>query len=513
MLYRFLAFAALVFPLQAQESNKPNIIIILADDMGYSDVGCYGGEIATPAIDSLASGGLRLSRFHNGGMCVISRSSLLSGQHWTRAERAWKTTPLLSEQLKKNGYRTALIGKWHLDGDPMDRGFDHYFGFLGGFSDHFRGGPGYRLDRAEFREFGPDYYSTDAFTDRATAFIRSTPNSQPFFLYLSYQAPHNPLQAPASEIKKYRGNYLRGWAALRADRIAKQKALGIIDATNPLPAYPQYLPDWDSLSDAQRDLEDLRMATYAAMVDRMDQGIAQLIATIKQQHCFDNTLILFLSDNGSDPFSVADAQMAKLHKVPGDKSSNYQPGLGWAHVNNTPWRLNKISQHGGGITTGAIVHWPQGLKGTAGRISKSPVHMIDVLPTLMQCAGAKPESNCDGESFAALLNNETWQRQQALYFQFADNRAIRTHEWTLAAVDGGAWELYQTSIDPMETQDLAQQKPEIVEHLKTQWLTWWKQSTGKKSYQPVTTKGSPHYSPQGDRGTGVPYRPSAMPEH
>lgn len=488
MLKSLLLFAILTSPLWA-EQKKPNLVIILADDMGYSDASCFGSEIQTPALDRLANNGTRLTRFTNGGMCVVTRASLLTGKWWPRALPEFKKSELLPEALKKQNYRTALVGKWHLAGHPMDRGFDHFFGFLNGFTDHFAGSKSYRLDREPFTEFGPDYYSSDAFASRAIDFV-SKKSDQPFFLYLSFQAPHNPLQAPKENILRHRGKYLAGWQAVREARFARQKKLGLFPENLSLPPYPKNLPDWNSLTPEQKDLEDLRMATYAAMIERMDKGIGRLVAALEKSNQLDNTLILFLSDNGCDPFSVVDQAMLKRGLLPGDRGSNYQPGNGWAYASVTPWRLYKISQHAGGVTTGAIVHWPEGFR-EKGNIVHTPLHVIDIKPTF--------------------LNGELPPRKTPLFFQYMDNRAIRTTQWTLAAADGGKWELFDSKNDPFEIKDLSSQRPSLVQKLDDDWQTWWQNESGK-NYSPKSTADSPHYKPQGDRGTGQLYKPTAMPK-
>jgi arylsulfatase A-like enzyme len=495
--------------------SAPNLLVILADDMGYSDSGCYGGEIATPALDRLAREGVRLTHFHNGGMCVVSRASLITGQWWPRALPQFAQTPLLPEQLRAAGYRTALIGKWHLRGHPLDRGFDHFFGFLDGFADHFAGSKHYQLDRTPFTAFGPDYYSSDGFADRAIAFIRSSaaPASaaKPFFLYLSFQAPHNPLQAPKADVLKYRGRYAAGWQAVREARFQRQKAMGLVPATATLPDYPKNLPDWKSLTPEQRDLEDLRMSVYAAMVERMDRGIGRVLQALADSGQAAHTLVLFLSDNGSDSFSVMDAPLLKQGKLPGDPASNWQPGTGWAYASVTPWRLYKISQHSGGVTTGAIA-WGPGVIDRPGRIEAAPVHVIDVLPTLLEAAApGEVHPAVAGESFLPLLRGEPWRRQGPLYFQYMDNRAIRTADWTLAEVDGQGWELIRNGADPTENLNVAAQHPAIVAELGDRWLQWWRTESGAAEYAPTSTKAGPHYKPQGDRGSGQPYTPSAMP--
>lgn len=517
MMIRYLAWLLGILAVTAASAAagpRPNILVILADDMGYSDLGCYGGELATPALDRLAREGLRLPRFFNGGMCVVSRASLLTGQWWPRAVPGFTRAPLLSEQLHAVGYRTALIGKWHQQGHPLNRGFDHFFGFLDGFADHFAGSKNYQLDRAPFTAFGPDYYSSDAFTDRAIEFIRppaAAPVNQPFFLYLSFQAPHNPLQAPRDDILKHRGRYRAGWQAIREERFRRQKAMGLVPADATLPDYPNNLPAWASLTLEQRDLEDLRMAVYAAMVERMDRGIGRVLEALRANGQLEHTLILFMSDNGSDSFSVMDAPLLKQGKLPGGRGSNWQPGTGWAYASVTPWRLYKISQHGGGVTTGAIAWWP-GRTGQPGRIASSAVHMIDVLPTLLAAAqvGA-PRAPVAGESFLPLLQGAAWQRQGPLFFQYMDNRAIRTAEWTLAEVDGEGWELFARATDPFENHNVAAQHPEVVTDLATRWLAWWRTESGEAVYTPKSTKTGPNYKPQGDRGSGQPYVPSAMP--
>lgn len=490
-----------------QNPSRPNLIIILADDMGYSDLSCYGSEISTPHLDSLAKNGARLTRFQNASMCVVTRASLLTGKWWPKALPTFQKSELLPEALKKEGYRTSLIGKWHLKDHPMDHGFDHFFGFLNGFTNHFKGSASYRLNRAPFTDFGPDFYSSDAFSDRAINFIEKS-SEDPFFLYLSYQAPHNPLQAPRTDIMRHRGKYLKGWQATREARFARQKEMGIVQPDSILPAYPKNLPDWDSISPAQHDLEDLRMATYAAMVERMDKGIGKLITSLKKSKKLDNTFILFLSDNGTDSFSVVDKPMLAQGKLPGDRESNWQPGTGWAYASVTPWRLYKISQHAGGVTTGAIAHWPAGFE-KKGAIIHEPLHVIDVLPTFLSASGRSPL--LPGQSFLPLLKGAPFKRSSPFFFQYMDNRAIRTPEWTLASVDNAPWELFDAQNDPLETQNLAHKNTPIVQKLSQQWDNWWKNQSGKP-YKPTPTKSSPHYISQGDQGTGEQYVPSPMPK-
>jgi arylsulfatase A-like enzyme len=503
----------------AQEIKKPNLILIVADDLGYSDLGSYGGEISTPTLDQLAQQGLRLSNMNNAGMCVITRSSMLTGQWWPRVGQGIEKGTNVAQELKKQGYRTGLVGKWHLDGEPNDKGYDYFFGFLGGFSSYFTGSKDYRLNKEPFTDFGPEFYSTDALTSRAIDFISLESKAaagQPFFLYLSYQAPHNPLQAPKADIMKYRGRYLKGWEAIRKARIANQIKFGIVAPGASLPDYPQNLPDWESLSPAQKDLEDLRMSVYAAMVERMDGGIGKLMEALEASGVKDNTFILFLSDNGTDSFSKLDAGMLQRGLLPGDAGSNFQPGTGWGYATVAPWRLYKISQHGGGIKTGAIAWWPNQLK-NSGMVVKEPMHVVDIMPTFLQLAGAgvnhdPQKDTLAGKSFVPLLEGKSWSRKSPMYFQYMDNRAIRTEQWSLVEVDGSGWELYDTKQDPYETNDLSKKYPRLVKKLDQQWLNWWKTEGNTDLYVPNSTATGPHYAPQGDRGTGKTYVPSAMPE-
>jgi len=499
--------------------ERPNIILIVADDLGYSDLGSYGGEIKTPALDEMANAGLRLPNMHNAGMCVLSRSSMLTGQWWPKVGYGIETVTNVAQAMKKKGYRTGLVGKWHLKGEPNNKGFDYFFGFLGGYSSYFEGSPDYRLNQEKYDDFDNGFYSTDAFSERAIEFVGSenSETEEPFFLYLSYQSPHNPLQAPKEDIMKYRGTYEKGWQATREARIEKQKSLGLIDPETPLPAYPQNLPDWDSLSPEQKDLEDLRMAVYAAMVERMDTGIGKLMDALKSYGKDKNTLVIFMSDNGTDSFSVMDSVFLEKGLLPGDIGSNYQPGTGWAYASVSPRRLYKISQHGGGVKTGAVAYWPEGIKKT-GVLSNQNLHVVDILPTILDLAATSdaktPENNTDiyaGESFLPLLKGENWNRKSPMYFQFMDNRAIRTEKWSLVEVDSNGWELYDVEKDPLETNDLAQNNENKVKELEKDWLNWWRSESGKVNYEPESTSANPHYKPQGDRGSGEIYVPSAMP--
>ncbi|MBK0383697.1 arylsulfatase [Pedobacter sp. SD-b] len=499
------------------QTKKPNIIFILADDLGYSDVGAYGGEIHTPNLDKMAEEGVKLTNMHNASMCILSRSSLLTGKWWPKAGKGITNGENIAQQLKKEGYHTGLVGKWHLNGEPNDKGFDYFFGYLSGFSNYFKGSPDYRSNRVPFKNFPADYYSTDYFTDRAIDFINPANNKgKPFFLYLSFQSPHNPLQAPKEDIMKYRGSYLKGWQAVREARLKRQIQLGIVDAGTPVPAYPLNLPSWDSLTPRQKDLEDLRMSVYAAMVERMDKGIGRLLGALKKNRQAGNTFVVFLSDNGTDSFSVVDKVMLKRGLLPGDVASNYQPGTGWAYAAVTPYRLYKISQNGGGITTGAIA-WGPGIFKQSGTSINNALHIVDVVPTVLDMVNAENittsfKDSLSGKSFYGLLNGGKFNRKGPMYFQYRDNRAIRTNSWDLVEVDEDGWELYDIKRDPYEADDLSGKYPEVVKSLSANWLNWWKTENHTNKYVPESTKHDYNYKPQGDRGSGALYIPSAMPD-
>ncbi len=512
--------AMLPFAPAVEAAAKPNIVIILADDMGYSDPGCFGGEIDTPHLDRLAAGGLRLTRVYNGGMCVPSRTSLLSGLWHTNAGNGMERGITLAQALHTAGYRTLMTGKWHLNGQPTGRGFDRFFGFLGGYSSYFEGSDEYRLDDQPFHDFPPGFHATDAFTDYAMDFIGESKASypgQPFFLYLAYNAPHNPLQAEPAGIAKYRGRYLGGWQALREGRFARQKEIGFMPASADLPAYPENFPQWDSLSPAQQDLEDLRRAVYAAMIDRMDRNIGRLLAFLDEKGLRENTIIFFMSDNGADPFAILDEPMLKAGKLPGDPQSNWQIGMGWAYANNAPLRLYKISQHDGGVRSAMIVNSPA-LSARDGKIDPTPLHFVDFMPTLLDLAGARypekfedhPVPPGDGLSFAPLLTEGTPMPPRKLYFQHMDNRGMIDGKWRLSEVDASGWELHDLDADPTQAHDLAAQEPDRVRKMDGTWTQWWDRFN-PHPYQPVSTDTTPHNVPQGDRGTGDEYIPSAMP--
>ncbi|MFC5051789.1 arylsulfatase [Rubritalea spongiae] len=492
--------------------DKPNIIFILVDDMGYSDIGCYGGEIETPHLDRLAKDGMRFTQMHNTAKCFPSRATLLTGLYaqdvGMAASSARFTAGItLGEVLKSVGYRTLASGKHHSRESLYDRGFDRYWGLLDGATNHFNPGlkrddeakPAQKkygkrfwaIDEQVLQPYTPsesNFYSTDNYTEKAIEYLDQYKDEDvPFFLYLAYTAPHDPLQAWPDDIEKYKDTYKVGYEAIRDARIKKLKQLGIIDANQPI-AKPTY-QKWESLTDEERDIEARKMAIYAAMIDRVDQNIGKLIGKLESLGDLENTLIFFAADNGSS------AEMAEYRKhiegqrvgdgLPIDKLGciDYWASLGsnWANVSNTPLRKAKQSSYEGGTRTPFIAHWPNGIK-KAGSINRSFVgHFIDVMPTIVELSGAKYPMEFNnqkvpamaGESFAPQLEGESnGAGDRAIYWQFGNGSAIRQGKWK-AVAEKSNWALFDMSIDPNETNDLSQQYPEKLESMKQQWTEWY----------------------------------------
>lgn len=477
----FIATTLFVLAEETEETKKPNIIIILADDLGFSDLGCYGGEIHTPNLDKLANEGLRFTQFYNASKCEQTRASLLSGFYWQEVRRGIRQGVTMGQALHAAGYTTIAVGKWHLDGNPVERGFDRYFGFLGGLTNYFRGGDDFRLDHDAFVVPRSGFYSTDAFTDYAIRFLddaRKKSPKKPFFLYLAYNAPHAPLQAPAEAIARYSGKYLRGWDVLRRERYERQISLGVIKKQWELSPRPDNIPGWDSLDEAHRKLEDQRMAVYAAMVDRMDEGIGHLLGKLTEWRLAENTLVIFLSDNGGDPYD----RTGKRKIPPGGPESEWEYGLGWANLSDTPFRFYKRNQHEGGTATPFIVRWPAVIK-KGGGLTDQTAHIIDLMATCVQLSGcdyqalfqntSKPPAQLEGTSLVPIFTGEPWSGHDALFFQLRDHRAVRAGEWKLTSHEGKPWELYQMTNDRTEVHDLSAKNPAKVKELEALYEKWW----------------------------------------
>lgn len=492
--------------------KRPNIVLILVDDMGYSDLGCFGGEIETPHLDALCAAGQGYTQFYNTARCCPSRASLLTGlnphqagighmtndpenpMHYDKGLPGYRgflnrNCVTLAEVLKDVGYHTYLSGKWHLgmhkrDQWPCQRGFERFYGLLPGACNYMQpDGPRCICrDNDGSVTLEPDFYSTNAFTDQAMQMLSEQGDDAPFFLYLAYNAPHWPLQAPEAYVQKYRGKYLEGWDAARERRYARMIENGIIAPEHcALSPRDPDVRDWDTLDDKQKDELDLRMATYAAQVDCMDHNVGRLITFLKERKQLDNTLILFLSDNGGcaeggelghgDPKKINQADLSTLF---------LSYGKCWANVSNTPFRQYKRYVHEGGIATPLIAHWPEGIR--AGGLTHTPASLIDIMPTVLEISGAayplsyhggQPIHPLAGKSLAPVFDTGTRQGHAYMYWEHEDNCSVRAGRYkALQKYDTGAWELYDLENDRSELHDLAAQHPDILEDLKNHWYDW-----------------------------------------
>jgi arylsulfatase A-like enzyme len=505
----------------AETRSRPNIVVILVDDMGFSDIGCYGSEIPTPNLDQLAAGGLRFTQFYNTGRCCPTRAALLTGLyphqagvgHMTedRGEDGYRgdlndRCVTIAEVLRSAGYRTAMAGKWHVTkfveprdetkkyNWPLQRGFDHYFGIIQGSADYFRPKP-LTLEN-ELTLPGEGFYTTDAFVDRALQFIGQGDKAKPFFLYLAFNAPHFPLMAPAEEIAKFRGKYKIGWDALRARRRARQIELGIVDQAWALSPRPPEVQAWDALSPEEQDRFDLIMSIYAAVVSHMDAAVGRLVAELRQRSELDNTLLIFLSDNGANAESGPNGRLEGA--APGATGSTVFEGQSWATLSNTPLRRYKHFNHEGGIATPLIVHWPDHVK-TPGQLRRQPGHLVDLMATCVDVAGAtypaeihgKPVEPMEGKSLLPAFANRAVERD-ALYWEHEGNAAVRVGDWKLVRLGRkGPWELYNLKADRTEQHDLATTEPEHARQLAAKWEAW-AERTHVKPYPNEAAKAPPN---------------------
>ncbi len=458
-----------------QAATRPNIVLIMADDLGFADLGCYGGEIETPTLDSLARGGLRFSQFYNTAKCHSSRVCLLTGLYCHQAGNSGLSKGVtIAQVLREAGYFTMMSGKWHLKGQPTSWGFERYFGHLSGCCNFFTGDKTFHLNGEPFAVPDRGFYTTDAMTDYALRFLGEAKESKkPFFLYVAYNAPHYPLHAPEKEVMKYRGKYRVGWDELRNRRYQRQLDMGLFEKPWPLSRRPGNVRAWDELSEDDKDWEDFRMAAFAGMVDRLDRNIGRLVAYLKQEGVYDNTLFLFCSDNGACPFERTRGR----EYMPWDPRSYWTYDTGWAHAGNTPFRWYKQNQHEGGISSPLIVHWPAGLKTKAGEITHQPGHLIDFMATLLEVGGGTYPKTFDGreitplqgKSLLPIFKGQRRAGHEWLYFQFGNNRAIRRGQWKLASARGGPWELYDMAADRSELDDLSGENPQLATELKELW--------------------------------------------
>lgn len=464
--------AAVVFSCRnGSGPERPNILLIMVDDLRFSDFGCYGSEIRTPNIDQLAEKGIRFTQFYNTAKCHSSRVSLLTGLYCNQAgDQSLSRSTTIAEVLGRAGYVTSMTGKWHLDGEPTDFGFQRYWGHLSGATDYFGGDSTFRLNGKPWNGFGEGFYTTDANVDFSIRFLEEDLKSgKPFFHYIAFNAPHYPLQAPEEEVVKYEGIYDPGWEVTRMNRYRKQQEIGLFPEQLILPPMPAHVPDWDSLTAERQAFESFRMSVYAAMVDRLDQQIGRLIGFLRDRDVLENTLIMICSDNGACPF-----ERSRNPEIPPWEAGSFLLyDASWATVSNTPLRHYKQTQYEGGISSPLIVHWP-GYISAPGRWEDAPGHLIDIMATCLEAAGAAyPQTDTvqplQGISLAPLFRSEDREEHEDLYFRFTSNRALRMGDWKLVSFYGYRWELYDLSRDRFEQQDLASTYPGQVEQMKARW--------------------------------------------
>lgn len=530
------------------KSKRPNIILILADDLGFSDLGCYGGEIKTPNIDALAKNGLRFTQLYNSARCCPSRASLMTGlyPHQTGIgfmtadngkpgyrgflnDRCVTTASLLHE----DGYNTYLSGKWHLGGKensefaPKDYGFNEFYGLPRDYASFYRDDIYFRLPKErKLLKSNKPFYATDAITDYGLHFIDDArKKDKPYFLYLAYNAPHFPLQAPKEAIDKYVEIYEKGWDTIRQERHERLMELGIfakeymLSERGLVPEIPERnkdseyygkkIPAWDSLSVERRKDLTRRMATYAAMVDIMDQNIGRLVKDLKVNNELDNTVIFFLSDNGAcaewDPFGFDNNPYPKNKLYQGEDLAQigqtgtfHSYGTGWANASNTPFTSYKHYSYEGGISTPAIIHYPKNLK-NSGKINRQPHHIMDIPATILDLAQVNYPSKwqgkeiypIEGESMLPIINGQH-KPERVLYFEHEGNRAVREGNLKLVWANySKKWELYNIEKDRTETHNIASQYPDKVKKLNDLWHVWAERCHVEKNKLEVTKKGMP----------------------
>lgn len=491
-------------------NDRPNIVVIMVDDMGFSDIGCYGSEIATPHIDALAKGGLTFSQFYNTGRCCPTRASLLTGLYSHQAGIGHMTADqglpgyqgrlnnncvTIGEVLQSAGYFTMMTGKWHVgmneDVNPWKRGFDrslnlpaggiHFSNQTGskGKSPIYLNGEKISLDDPRLN---PPWYGADLWTDQGIRFIDEAQDSgKPFFWYLAHTAPHFPCMAPDDTVAKHRGKYKQGWDELSRERHQRQVESGLISKNWTAETRPEAVPAWDSLSDERKDRYDHMMAIYAAMIEEVDKNVGKLVEALRQRDQLDNTLILFLSDNGGNAESGVNGRYEG--DAPGDPHSNVFIGQCWAHLNNTPFRLYKHYNHEGGIASPLIAHWPAAISRRSEKPAwiTAPAHVIDIMATCVEVADAKyPVTFKDhsitpmqGQSLKGVLTGEQDLPPRSLYWEHEGNAAIRSGNFKLVRQGmQGSWELFDLQNDRTEQHNLAAENPDRVADMRNQWRQW-----------------------------------------
>ena len=492
-------------------AKKPNIIVILADDMGFSDIGSYGGEIPTPNIDMLANGGVRLTDFYNNSRCCPTRASLLTGLYphqagigdmaedpgdsnvWDEGVPGYRgfltpNTVTIAEVMKTAGYNTYMTGKWHVgmhgqEKWPLQRGFDKFYGILSGASSYLRPFPprGITEDNSDTKyDFPNNYYTTNAFADQAIKFINEEKNENPYLLYLAFTAPHWPLQALPEDIKLMEGMYKKGWDSVRYERMKRQVAMGLTKQDWGLGE--REMRPWNKLNEEQQKDVAYRMTVYAAMVYRMDKKIGDLINNLKARNELDNTLIIFMSDNGAcaEPYQeLGGGRMVEIND--GLKYGPISYGMGWANVSNTPYKKYKNQTYEGGIAAPLIAYWPNRIKKEVGKLNSTPFHIIDLMQTICDAGGATYPTNykgnkitpTEGISMLPTFIEGKGKTHEYFYWEHEGHCAVRYKDWKIVKTFlAGNWELFDMKNDRTERTDVAAQHPDIVKTLDEKWTLW-----------------------------------------
>lgn len=486
---RILLAPLIAFSFSLTHAERPNIVMIMADDLGFADLGCYGSEIETPNLDALAQEGLRFTQFYNTAKCHSSRVSLLTGMYCDQAGGAQLSRGATFAEHLGDHYHTMMVGKWHLTQQPTDFGFNRYWGHLSGATNFFTGDDSFRLDGQHWAvpatHKGKPFYTTNVIVDYALDFLDERPKDKPFLLYAAFNAPHYPLHAPESDVKKYKGHYAKGWDALRKRRHEKQIATGLLPDKWKCAPRAAHIPAWDSLSKEDKQWEEDRMEVYAAMVEILDRNIGRLIARLKAEGLYENTAIFFCSDNGACPFDRTRRKDLK----PWDPKSYWCYDVGWASLGNVPFRLYKQNQHEGGIASPMIAKLhssypykkaegdPTRKKTPLGTITDQPAHLIDILPTVLDFSGIEEQEKIgartldpiEGKSLALILQGSRSAPHKPLYFNFGTDRALRSGDWKLVSAKLGRWELYNLAEDRTELNDLAKDHPNRVQKMAAKW--------------------------------------------
>jgi arylsulfatase A-like enzyme len=510
----FLTFA-LCLPFTANARQKPNILIIVADDLGFSDAGCYGSEIQTPNLDKLAANGLRFTQFYNTARCWSSRASILTGYYAQAVRRdsitgfpsgggnrvRQKWAMLLPHYLKPLGYHSYHSGKWHVDGSGSDGGFERDYisgGEKGYFDPSGTSEDGVKLNAAKDKE---NYYSTIAIADHAVKYLKEHATKhpdKPFFQYLAFHSPHFPLHALPEDIAIYKDRYKSGWDALREERMAKLGKAGIVDCKlsplepNTVPSWnlPETTlkkrigPDevghavpWNTLTAGQKEFQSAKMAVHAAMVHRMDIEIGRVLEQIRSMGSLENTIVFFVSDNGASAEQIIRGLGEDPSAPIGSEKRYLGMGPGWSSAANTPFRLHKSWNHEGGIATPLIVSWPAGIS-ARNELRTDPGHLIDIVPTVLEITGGKqpttvaslPVPPMQGLSLVPAFTKNGAVKRDYLWWNHIGNRAVRVGDWKLVADGKLPWELYDLAKDRSETKNLAMANPEKVKELEQTWM-------------------------------------------